>query len=63
MENNNTKEEMKKVKVKDTWNDDTYNLLLNHSQIRVLKWLKDNSILTEDIEIEILNENEVYNTV
>lgn len=63
MANDNTKEKMIKVKVKDNWNDTTNNLLLNPSQVKLFEWIRDNQFLAEDIFIEILNEDEVYKTI
>lgn len=63
MANNNTKEKMVKVRVHDGWNDSTHCLLLNPSQVRLLEWVKDKEFFAEDVEIEILNEDEVYNTI
>ena len=63
MANNNTKENMVKVRVTDDWNGEVKCLLLNPSQVRVFEWLESNQLLGDEVKIEILDKEEIYNTI
>lgn len=54
------KEEMKKIVLFDTYANEKVYLLVTNSQWEILKWLKQNEWLAEDVDIEEYDENKVF---